>query len=281
MFFMITDPKTIPSGRVARVAYGAGVGFLAAAAVAPATTEFWTKVGVLAALIVVCAGRPLLERVLPAPGDPSDDLGTWLRAAARGRGPAVVAAGVLVPLLAVALLAVAALPSRSAAAAGEAAVAAAGSTVTPNAALPVAPPAVPRVTLGSSVGSFKAPITQAAAQRIATDLADDLATEAEAYRTGDPALAASADTGAWLATVTAEIGNHPPAAAPTRYTLTRLTLELVADRVRPQNPPTVEIEAAGTAASGSSSPAPFATTFSLASSGGAYLISGESPPLGH
>ncbi len=287
MFFMITDPKTIPSGRVARVCYGAVLGFLAALAAAPATTEFWTKTGVLAALIVVCAGRPLLERALPSPGHPLDDLGAWLRSvAAKARGVPVVAAGVLVPLLAVALLALAALPSRTAAAAGdaeaaaaagEAEAAAAAAGASPKTAVAVAPPPVPRVTIGASVTSFKTAITPAQAQRMAGDLADDLAVEAQAYQTQDAALAASADTGAWLATVTGRIGTAQP---PTAYTLSRLTLQLTGNPSRPQNPPTIEFDAVGTVAAGAADPTPFATTFSLSSSGGAYLISAESPPVG-
>jgi hypothetical protein len=60
LFFMLTDPKTVPSGRTARVAFAVSVGLLAALFVALATTEFWAKVGVLAALAVVCAARPAL-----------------------------------------------------------------------------------------------------------------------------------------------------------------------------------------------------------------------------
>lgn len=58
MFFMITDPKTTPDSRRPRALYGASVAFLAALLVAPARTEFSTKVGVLAGPVVVCAGSP-------------------------------------------------------------------------------------------------------------------------------------------------------------------------------------------------------------------------------
>src|SRR5437867_9482766 len=68
MFFMITDPKTTPAGRVARAVYGASVAFLATLLVAPARTEFSTKVGVLAGLVVVCAARPVVEGLLAARG---------------------------------------------------------------------------------------------------------------------------------------------------------------------------------------------------------------------
>src|SRR5207253_5921538 len=68
MFFMITDPRTTPAGQIARAAYGASVAFLATLLVAPARTEFSTKVGVLAGLVVVCAARPVVERLLAARG---------------------------------------------------------------------------------------------------------------------------------------------------------------------------------------------------------------------
>src|SRR5712692_4453406 len=65
LFFMITDPKTIPSGTRPRLVYAVGVGLLAALLIAPARTEFWSKVAVLGALAIVCAVRPLLARFAP------------------------------------------------------------------------------------------------------------------------------------------------------------------------------------------------------------------------
>ena len=72
LFFMITDPKTSPAGRVARCCYGASIGLLAGLFVAPQRTEFATKVAVLGALTVVCAIRRLVEARLPAPGSAND-----------------------------------------------------------------------------------------------------------------------------------------------------------------------------------------------------------------
>ncbi len=62
LFFMISDPKTIPSGGTSRRVYAVAVGLLAALLIAPARTEYWSKVAVLGALAIVCAARPLLER---------------------------------------------------------------------------------------------------------------------------------------------------------------------------------------------------------------------------
>jgi Na+-translocating ferredoxin:NAD+ oxidoreductase RnfD subunit len=65
LFFMITDPKTTPRSTRGRAAYAVSVGLVAALLNAPARTEFWAKVAVLGALAIVCAARPLIER-LPA-----------------------------------------------------------------------------------------------------------------------------------------------------------------------------------------------------------------------
>lgn len=62
LFFMITDPKTVPPGRRQRVAYAVAIGLLAALLIAPARTEFWSKVGVLGALAVLCGIRALALR---------------------------------------------------------------------------------------------------------------------------------------------------------------------------------------------------------------------------
>src|SRR5918999_676877 len=60
LFFMITDPRTIPTSKAGRRAYAVGVGLLATLLIAPFTTEFAAKVAVLGALFLVCAARPVL-----------------------------------------------------------------------------------------------------------------------------------------------------------------------------------------------------------------------------
>jgi Na+-translocating ferredoxin:NAD+ oxidoreductase RnfD subunit len=99
MFFMISDPKTIPSGRVARLVFTVGVGVLAVLLIAPMTTEFQAKVAVLGSLAIACLFRPLLEAVMPKAGSPEDRLPaivTWARrrGTARAVGIALVGAAV-------------------------------------------------------------------------------------------------------------------------------------------------------------------------------------------
>ncbi len=64
LFFMITDPKTIPTGRASRMLYAAAVAVVATLLIAPQRTEFGTKVALLGALALVCAARPLLESLV-------------------------------------------------------------------------------------------------------------------------------------------------------------------------------------------------------------------------
>ena len=64
LFFMITDPKTAPSGLRARIVYAVSLGLLGALLIAPTTTEFAAKVALLASLAIVCVAMPVL-RLLP------------------------------------------------------------------------------------------------------------------------------------------------------------------------------------------------------------------------
>ncbi len=86
LFFMITDPKTTPSGQIGRVIFGALVAAASVFLMAPQTNEFGTKVGLLAGLVVICAVRPLLDRVLPEPRSAADHLGRFAARLATGDG---------------------------------------------------------------------------------------------------------------------------------------------------------------------------------------------------
>lgn len=66
LFFMITDPKTAPRSPRARLVYAVSLGLLAALLIAPTTTEFASKVALLASLAIVCLAIPVL-RLVPLP----------------------------------------------------------------------------------------------------------------------------------------------------------------------------------------------------------------------
>jgi hypothetical protein len=65
LFFMITDPKTIPSSPRMRIVYAVAVGLLACLLIAPTRTEFWSKVAVLGSLTIACFAWPVLKRFAP------------------------------------------------------------------------------------------------------------------------------------------------------------------------------------------------------------------------
>ena len=176
LFFMITDPRTIPTTAWGRRVYAVSVGFLASALIAPWTTEFAAKLAVLGALTLVCAARPLL--LVVAGSDRLDRLAAWVRARTRVVRVGAVATAALAGA---AIIVLAGLPTRS------------GSAT----AAPLATGHVPRVTVSRTPGL--APIGDTTARRIAVDLVADLSTSAEALRTRNRTRAGGGATGGWLA----------------------------------------------------------------------------------
>jgi Na+-translocating ferredoxin:NAD+ oxidoreductase RnfD subunit len=85
LFFMITDPKTVPTSRVGRVLFGLLVAVVSTLLMAPQTNEFGTKVALLGGLVLVCAARPVLDKLLPEPRSTADAIGRFARGLATGR----------------------------------------------------------------------------------------------------------------------------------------------------------------------------------------------------
>jgi hypothetical protein len=77
VFFMVTEPRSVPASRVGRVVFAWLVAVMCTLLIAPQTTEFGTKVGLLAGLAVLCAARPILERVLPESRSAADGFGRF------------------------------------------------------------------------------------------------------------------------------------------------------------------------------------------------------------
>ena len=244
LFFMITDPKTIPAGRTGRRVYAVSIGLLAALLLAPQTTEFGSKVAVLSALAIVCAARPVLVLLAEAGRRRGWAVSGTRAAGATALAGAVVFAGLLV---------VAGIPARSSAEA----------TV-----LPATAAAPPDVTVRTASGI--APIDRRTAERIALDLVADLENESEALRRRDRARAtASADgprlAGLWRRIDAADAGVVD---AP------RHTVEHVRVSLEPgdgQSPPLVVATATGTVEQGGGARR-FTETFELVLKNGRYLI---------
>jgi hypothetical protein len=195
LFFMITDPKTVPTGTVGRVIFGVLVAVVSVLLMAPQTDEFGTKVGLLAGLVVVCAMRPVLDRLLPAAHTAADDLGAFLRGGTTsaptpsGRRAAarcgVVAVAAL--LVAVGILA-AGIPAR-------------GIVVPDRAEAPNNPPAVidpatlPPITIQQEVLDYDHTLAGSGMQTVAVSLAQNLEIENQALLQRDGSLLSAVDHG--------------------------------------------------------------------------------------
>ena len=255
LFFMITDPKTTPSSNAGRRAYAVGVGLLATLLIAPQTTEFATKVAILASLAIVCAARGLVELVGPARLTARRPLAALPRPAAAG--------AVLVGALAFGAL-----------------VFAAGIPARPDAAAIVATGAGPLPEIVVTEGKGVAPIDSAAARTIARSVLTDLRLESDALRHRNLDGAAEAASGAWLASLWAQIRAPEAEATVAKYDVDRMVLTL--RRGAYQGPPSVVANLQGTyvastygraeAALASRDPVRFRRTLELQLEDGTYRI---------
>jgi hypothetical protein len=212
--FMLPDPRTVPDGPLARVAFGLFVALLAVLLLGPTALEFWTKTAILGSLVVACASRFALGALL-APLEERDGVGETLRRV----GWRLPLAAVLVLLLLEALPVSAAVSTHGTEPAagrtdgapvaavtlkvGPATALAAWVTDAAATALPAgaqsgsrAPssyvwgvPALPAVSVPSNVTSFNSAITPASAAQMAREAVLDLVIESEARRVRDTKLA--------------------------------------------------------------------------------------------
>ena len=255
LFFMITDPRTIPSSHGGRRVYAVSVGFLAALLIAPWTSEFSAKLAVLGALAIVCAARPVLLLL-------RDRVGI-ARARTTGRG--VRYAGLPVAgAAACGALVLAGIPARPAAAV----------------AAPLDQRSIPTVSILRTKGL--APIDRATGRRIASDLVLDLEHAAESLRTRDRARASEGATGAWLTDLWSRIrASRDGTVEVTVYSAERLVLRLAPGGG--QSPPIVVARLTGTSQKTTygrlpsdivqrDEPRPTVRTFELALTGNRYLV---------
>jgi Na+-transporting NADH:ubiquinone oxidoreductase subunit NqrB len=192
LFFMITDPKTIPSGRVGRVGFGILVALASTLLMAPQTTEFATKVALLGGLVLICAARPVLDRLVPQPRSAADDVGPWAMRLATGRGRA--STGVRLATTGVAAVAVTA---GIVAAGGPArgAIAADTGEVLDRVPHQVDPSTFPAITVGQDVTDWDHAITGPGAREVVLTLAENLELENQALLRRDASILAAVDHG--------------------------------------------------------------------------------------
>ena len=281
ILFMITDPRTVPKGPTARTAFGVTIAVLGTLIAAPQHTEFGTKVGILAALVIACALRPLFERYIP---EDAPSVSVLLQRWARS--PRLVGAGVLALALVSGSIVAAGSPARDRPTTGLGTVVAGAAGERPKVDVNVSAP----ITIGKAAdiaGSVDAPT----ARRAARQVLEDLSIEAEALRTGNAGLAATASYGTRLAQVEAAIkAGSGGTTTVTSYEPDHLTVLLVRGSTGAQAPPQVAVTLFATATAqdfvgGRPSGAvartsAFARTFLLASGADAFLIGSEIDPVG-
>jgi Na+-translocating ferredoxin:NAD+ oxidoreductase RnfD subunit len=191
LFFMITDPKTVPSGRNGRIVFGVLVGVASTLLMAPQTNEFGTKVALLGGLVVVCACRPLLDRLVPE-AHVIDDASLLMTA--RPSRPALTGVAVraglflgLTGLLAGAIV-VAGSPARGIVVPSEA-------DVLGRVPHDVDPATFPSISVDQDVLDWNHEITGAGAREIVLTLAENLQLETQALRRGDASILEAVDHG--------------------------------------------------------------------------------------
>lgn len=268
MFFMITDPRTSPTGRVARVVYGTSIGLGAALLVAPQSTEFASKVAILSALTIVCGLRPWIERRLPAAGS-TDDRFAWFVPSAKRSDPRAISWRWTALVPAIVILLVLAAPT----------------TVDDPGILADRPAPLARPSYGSELAlpdvrfdesnEVSAHLDDALLRRIARDVAEDFAIIAEAQEAGDDEL---------LATAVAEsqLVERRDAMAAQQGVVERITpVRLIVSVARRpgQSAPATLVTVDGTMAR-ATSVRPFHETFEIKLDGDHYVLTTDQPPAG-
>jgi Na+-translocating ferredoxin:NAD+ oxidoreductase RnfD subunit len=244
LFFMITDPKTVPAGRVGRVVFGVLVGVASTLLMAPQSTEFDAKVGLLAGLVVVCAARPLLDRLVPEPRSAADDLGRFVArlatggnaggaagAAGAGRG-GVAGAGArgaarigvfVVAVLATGVGIVAAgTPARGF-------VAPDMTDILDRVPHDVDPATLPAITVGQDVADFDSSMVETGAQELVLTLAENLELENQALLRADETILMAVDHGDRLVEMQARLRTALASGTTTiaRYDIDTVAISLI------------------------------------------------------
>jgi Na+-translocating ferredoxin:NAD+ oxidoreductase RnfD subunit len=196
LFFMITDPKTVPVGRVGRVIFGVLVAVASTLLIAPQTDEFATKVGLLAGLVVLCAARPVLDRFLPEPRSAADEIRPFATRLATGgvAGAGIARGAVRVGIIGAAVLLVSAgivvagTPAR-----GFVAPDTAG--VLGRVPHQVDPATFPTISVEQDVTDWDHQLAGPEMQQIALTLAENLEIENQALLRRDPSILDAVDHG--------------------------------------------------------------------------------------
>jgi Na+-translocating ferredoxin:NAD+ oxidoreductase RnfD subunit len=89
-YFMVTDPPTVPAGRVARFVFAMCAGASTTLLMAPQADEFGTKVALLGGLTLLLLAHPIFDRLLPEKGSAHDTVKAFATRLATGGRPGVL-----------------------------------------------------------------------------------------------------------------------------------------------------------------------------------------------
>jgi hypothetical protein len=308
-FFMVPDPRTVPDGQVARFVFGVLVAALAVLLLGPTVLEFWTKTAILASLVIACALRFALARLV----EPLEEAGGPLRAVRRlgWAAPGVIGATLLVitalpvaadisthgPEPAAGLLDGSKPRITSTVGGGQpiggwVASTARTSLPPPSNSAPASAsarvwvlPPIPTVTVPSNVANFDPSLTPQVAAQMAHDVVLDLIIESEARRAHDLKLAESGAAADGLTEFTDVIKQDIAAGKIIQktYKFDTITLNLYLPKFATQAPRLVGVTLHGTAtlttrdASGnaiSQTSSPYDKSWGLGASpnGGSYQV---------
>ena len=237
LFYMITDPKASPSTARGKVIFGFSVAVASAVFVSAQTTEFGTKVGILAGLVVMCPFVPLINaRTGAATTQPSSALTFTTRQAGMTAAALLVSAGVVFGLSSTRSFES---PGASTASALER-----RSEVTLNVDV------LPKVKLDDSAARSAFKLTPELAKKIAADAATDLAIEAQAVTTLDSELASAGITGQRLTAVDRAIrllakDKNTPPPMEVAYQFDKATVTVIKPDDGPQTPPELAVRIEG------------------------------------
>ena len=292
LFFMITDPKSVPRGRVGRVLFGLLVAVTSVLLMAPQTTEFGTKVALLGGLVLVCAARPLIDRLVPVPGSADDRLGRFAMTVVSGgdAGAGVIRRAGRLALMCAALVVV----GFGVVVAGTSArevVGADADEVIGRVPHDVDPSTFPTISVDQGVLDWNHEISGAGAQQIVLTLAENLELENQALLRDDPAVLEAVDHGDRLEEMLGRLNDARATGATVveRYRIDDVHVALLVPFGR-QDGLSLGLESTGTMTqetydeSGqlqSSASSPFATTFVLRrATGGRWLNVAQLPAAG-
>ena len=191
-FFMVTDPPTVPTGRVARIVFAMCAAVSATLLMAPQTDEFGTKVALLGGLTILLLAHPIFDVLLPEKGSAQDTLKGFAGKLVTGGRPGVLrpagSFGVMVLVLAIigAGVVFAGTPARTAAAPDMSELL--------NGQQPVNPETLPAITVNQSVKDWDHEIADSAPDLLVT-LAQNLQIENQALLKSDGKLLTAVDHG--------------------------------------------------------------------------------------